>query len=95
MIPPKKLDMLYSVTCVGKQQVPWISFDHGTPPDLEELWQGWQMGFTALSTNSVQRIVSGATHASLLLDSTDAKASAEAILQVVAATRTGRPLAKK
>jgi pimeloyl-ACP methyl ester carboxylesterase len=67
--------------------------DHGTPPDLEKLWQGWQTGLAALSTNSVQRIVSGATHASLILDSTDAKASAEAILQVVAAVRTGQPLA--
>jgi pimeloyl-ACP methyl ester carboxylesterase len=69
--------------------------EHGTPPDLEILWQGWQTGFTGLSTNSVQRIVSGATHASLILDSTDAKASIDAILQVVEAARTGQPLARK
>ena len=61
--------------------------DHGTPPDLEQLWQGWQTGFTALSTHSVQRIVPGASHSSLLFDSTDAKVSAEAILQVIEAAR--------
>jgi pimeloyl-ACP methyl ester carboxylesterase len=69
--------------------------EHGTPPDLEQLWQGWQAGFTTLSTNSAQRVVPSATHASLILDSTDAKMSAEAILQVVEAARTGQPLASK
>jgi pimeloyl-ACP methyl ester carboxylesterase len=66
--------------------------DHGTPPDLEQLWQGWQQGFTALSINSVQRIVNGATHVSLIFDEKDAKASIEAILQVVESVRTGAPL---
>jgi pimeloyl-ACP methyl ester carboxylesterase len=69
--------------------------EHGTPPELEQLWQGWQAGFTALSTNSVQRVVPRATHASLLLDSKDAKVSTEAILQVVEAASTGQPLASK
>lgn len=62
--------------------------DHGTPADLEQLWQGWQTGFTALSTNSLQRILPGATHTSIIYDSTDAKVSAESILQVVEAART-------
>jgi pimeloyl-ACP methyl ester carboxylesterase len=69
--------------------------EHGTPPELEQLWQGWQTGFTALSTNSVQRIVPGATHTSLIFDPTHAKVSAEAILQVIEATRTGQPLVSK
>jgi pimeloyl-ACP methyl ester carboxylesterase len=67
--------------------------EHGTPADLEELWRVWQTGFTALSTNSVQHIVPGATHVSLVLDETDARESAAAILQVVEAAQTGRPLA--
>jgi pimeloyl-ACP methyl ester carboxylesterase len=66
--------------------------DHGTPPDLEQLWQGWQTGFTALSTNSVQRVLPGATHSSIIYDSTDARVSAESILQVVEAARTGAAL---
>lgn len=66
--------------------------DHGTPSDLEQLWKGWQTGFTALSTNSVQQILHGATHTSIVFNSTDAKASTEAILQVVEAARSGNPL---
>jgi pimeloyl-ACP methyl ester carboxylesterase len=66
--------------------------EHGTPPDLEQLWQGWQTGFTALSTNSVQQVLPGATHASIILDATDAQASATAILRVIEAARTNQPL---
>jgi pimeloyl-ACP methyl ester carboxylesterase len=66
--------------------------DHGAAPDLERQWQVWQSGFTALSTNSIQRVVPGATHSSLLFRSTDAKITVEAILQVVEAVRTGEQL---
>jgi pimeloyl-ACP methyl ester carboxylesterase len=66
--------------------------DHGTPADLEQLWQGWQTGFTALSTNSVQRVLPGTTHTSIMYDSSDAKVSAESILQIVEAVRTGAAL---
>jgi CubicO group peptidase (beta-lactamase class C family)/surfactin synthase thioesterase subunit len=66
--------------------------EHGTPPDLEQLWQTWQAGFTALSTNSLQHIMPGATHSSIVLDSTDAKVSANAILQVVEAAHSNQPL---
>jgi pimeloyl-ACP methyl ester carboxylesterase len=66
--------------------------DHGTPPDLEQLWQDWQTGFTELSTNSVQRILHGATHTSIVFDSTDAKVTIEAILEVVEAARGGNSL---
>ena len=63
-----------------------------TGHDFEQLWQGWQTGFTTLSTNSVQRVLPGATHGSIMYDSTDAKVSAEAILQVVEAAHTGAAL---
>jgi pimeloyl-ACP methyl ester carboxylesterase len=63
-----------------------------TGHDFEQLWQGWQAGFTALSTNSVQRVLPGATHGSIMYDPTDAKVSAEAILQVVEAAHTGAAL---
>jgi pimeloyl-ACP methyl ester carboxylesterase len=66
--------------------------DHGAAPDLEQSWQVWQSGFTALSTNSAQRVVPGATHESLVLSSTGAKVSVEAIQQVVEAARTGERL---
>lgn len=63
-----------------------------TGHDFEQLWQGWQTGFTTLSTNSVQRVLPRATHGSIMYDSTDAKVSAEAILQVVEAAHTGAAL---
>jgi len=67
--------------------------DHDTPPDLEQLWQGWQNEIATLSTNRVHHVVVGAHHTSLVLAAKDAKASVAAILQVVAAVRTGLPLA--
>ncbi len=66
--------------------------DHGAPPNMEQQWQVWQSGFTLLSTNSVQRIVPGATHASLVFRSTDARITVESILRVVEAARTGKQL---
>lgn len=65
---------------------------HGAPPELENTWQVWQAGLTALSSNSVQRVVPGATHESLVFSETVSKASAAAILQVVEAARSREPL---
>ncbi len=66
--------------------------EHAAAPDLERQWQSWQAGYTALSTNSVQRVVHGATHESLVFSPTDSQVTTEAILQVVEAARTGEPL---
>jgi pimeloyl-ACP methyl ester carboxylesterase len=46
----------------------------------------------SLSTNSRHRVVADATHQSLVLDQTDAAAVSQAIRDVVAAVRIGRPL---
>lgn len=69
--------------------------EHGTPPEQEQLWQTWQIDLAALSTNSLHKIVDGADHASFWLDAATTKVSVAAILQVVAAARTGQPLAQK
>ena len=66
--------------------------EHGAVPELERSWQVWQSRFTLLSTNSVQRVVPGATHESLVLSASGTKVSIEAILQVVEAARTGERL---
>ena len=66
--------------------------EHGAAPELEQQWQMWQSGYTALSTNSVQRVVPGATHESLIFSSKGARITIEAILQVIEAARTGEPL---
>ena len=66
--------------------------DHDAPPDMEQSWQIWQAALTGLSANSVQRVVPGATHASLVFSETVSKISVAAILQVVQAAHTGAPL---
>jgi pimeloyl-ACP methyl ester carboxylesterase len=66
--------------------------EHGTSPDLEQRWQAWQQELATLSTNSLHRVVTGASHTSLILDESDAKTSVAAIQQVIEAARTGSPL---
>ena len=55
-------------------------------------WLAAQDKLATLSTNSRNRIVADATHASLVLDETDAAAASQAIRDVVASVRTSRPL---
>jgi pimeloyl-ACP methyl ester carboxylesterase len=57
--------------------------------------QGWmaaQDKTVILSTNSVHRVVDGATHADLILNQADAAVTARAINDVVSSVRTDRPL---
>jgi len=55
-------------------------------------WLAAQDKLAALSTNSQHRVVVDATHASLVLDQTDAAAASQGIRDVVAAVRSSRPL---
>lgn len=70
--------------------------DHGFPTtvanEMEAQWLTMQTELAALSTNSVQQIVAGATHGSLQVDEEDAEVSSAAIRRVVEAARTGTPL---
>lgn len=63
--------------------------EHGTPPEQEQLWQGWQNELALLSTNSVHQVVPDTNHASFWLDPEIAKISVEKILHVVEAAQTG------
>jgi hypothetical protein len=45
-----------------------------------------------LSTNSVHRVIDGATHTSLIMDEEDAAATTQAILDVVSSVRSAGPL---
>jgi hypothetical protein len=51
-----------------------------------------QQELSALSPNSIHRVVEGATHESLLYDKGDSQVTSAAIEQVVDAVRTDRPL---
>ena len=55
-------------------------------------WLAAQGKLATLSTNSRHRIVADATHASLVLDETNAAAASQAIRDVVASVRTSTPL---
>ena len=56
-------------------------------------WLAAQDKLATLSANSRHQIVADATHASLVLDQTDAAAASQAIRDLVAAVRTSGPLA--
>jgi pimeloyl-ACP methyl ester carboxylesterase len=59
---------------------------------VKDAMTGWlplQEELTGLSTNSVQRLLPDATHASLTEDDEEARASIQAVLDVVAAVRSG------
>jgi hypothetical protein len=51
-------------------------------------WAAQQGDLATLSTDSVHRTISGATHASLINDKTDAAQSSRAIRDVVKAVQT-------
>jgi hypothetical protein len=55
-------------------------------------WLPAQKALATLSTNSRQRVVADATHASLVLGETDAAAASQAMRDVVASVRTSQPL---
>jgi pimeloyl-ACP methyl ester carboxylesterase len=63
----------------------------------EDAHAGWlplQEKMAGLSTNSVQRVIQDASHASLIEDESDSANAIDAILDVVAAVRSGAPLPK-
>jgi hypothetical protein len=49
---------------------------------------------TLTSSNSIHRVVKGATHSSVVYDRGDSQATSAAIVEVVAAVRNDRPLAR-
>lgn len=61
--------------------------------DEQNGWVAAQNGLVSLSTNSVHRVIAGVTHEGLITSETGETASSKAILDVVAAVRTGGALA--
>src|SRR5215211_3946421 len=60
----------------------------------EPSWLKRQDKLATLSSNSIHRVVKGATHTSLMYDRSDSQATSAAIVDVVAAVRNDRPLAR-
>ena len=57
-------------------------------------WLEQQDELATLSSNSIHRVVKGATHTSLLYERSGSRATSAAIVEVVAAARNDRPLAR-
>src|SRR5215216_5252201 len=64
-----------------------------TAGESEPSWLKRQDELATLSSNSMHRLVEGATHESLVYDRSDSQATSAAIVEVVAAVRDDRPLA--
>ena len=65
------------------------------PKQAEPGWLEHQDKLATLSSDSIHRVVKGATHTSLLYDRSDSQATSAAIVEVVAAVRNDRPLVRK
>ena len=83
---PAVLAQAAKVTSIGAVPLIIVSADTGNPRG----WAEAQAAQRGLSTNSVQRVVEGATHESLL--EADSTASIQAIRDVLAAVREDTPL---
>lgn len=88
---PAALTQAQSLQSLGNKPLIVVT----APLEAQKGWLVLQAEMTKLSTNSVQRIVANATHASLIMNQSDAVASSQAILDVVTAVRTAQPLVKK
>ena len=64
------------------------------PKQAEPGWLERQDDLATLSTNSTHRVVEGATHTSLMYERSHAQATSAAVVEVVAAVRTYRSLAR-
>jgi pimeloyl-ACP methyl ester carboxylesterase len=64
------------------------------PKQAEPGWLKHQDKLATLSSDSIHRVVKGATHESLLYEKRDAQATSAAIVEVVAAVRNDRPLVR-
>jgi pimeloyl-ACP methyl ester carboxylesterase len=69
---------------------PLVVLTAGTGSDADLIAS--HMRLAAMSTNSVHRVIDGASHQELLADETDSSATSQAILDVVSAIRNSTPM---
>lgn len=83
-------DEAASLRDLGNRPLMVLSASVGNAPD----WLQKQERLASLSTDTVHRVVDGASHASLVSEEAYAATSSQAILEVVSAVRTGQPLSR-
>ncbi len=84
---PTVLQQAQALTSLGDRPLIVVTAGSGQQAG----WLTEQQQMTALSTDSVQRVVASATHSSLIIGD-EAAASTQAILDMVDAVRTGTSL---
>ena len=84
------MDEAASLRDFGDKPLMVLSAGVGSAAD----WPQKQERLAALSTDSVHRVVDGASHEGLVGDATHAATTGRAILEVVSAVRTGQPLSR-
>lgn len=82
------VEQAVSLTDFADKPLVVLTADIGNAPG----WSAHQDALAALSTDSVHRVVDGASHASMISDEHDAAATTRAILDVVSSVRDARPL---
>ena len=87
---PTALDQGAALTSLGDRPLIVVTAVAGAQTG----WMPLQERVLNLSTNSVQRLLPDATHASLIEDESDAAVASQAILDAVESVRTGTPLAE-
>ena len=87
---PQSATQTRSLRSLGNKPLAVVS----APKQAEPGWLKLQDDLATLSSNSTHRVVEGATHTSLLYERSDAQATSAAIVEVVAAVRNDRPLAR-
>jgi pimeloyl-ACP methyl ester carboxylesterase len=85
---PTAMRQARSLETLGAKPLVVVTAGSGMDPG----WEPAQNHLATLSTNSVHRMIPGATHAALLEDKAYAASSTQAILDVVAAVRQNKPL---
>ena len=86
---PQSATQTRSLRSLGNKPLAVVS-----APKQEPGWLKLQDDLVTLSSDSTHRVVEGATHTSLLYERSDAQASSAGIVEVVAAVRNDRPLAR-
>jgi len=86
---PQTNDQVRSMGSLGDKPLAVISAG-----EQSSSWLEMQEELAALSSDSIHRVVEGATHESLLYDKGDSQVSSAAIEQVVEAVRTDQPLTR-
>jgi pimeloyl-ACP methyl ester carboxylesterase len=87
---PQSVTQTRSLRSLGNKPLAVVS----APKQAEPGWLKLQDDLVTLSSNSTHRVVEGATHTSVLYERSDAQASSAGIVEVVAAVRNDRPLAR-